>query len=352
MRSTSMPIHFKVFFFFLVSVELASFEGSISYDKSVADSAWSFLPGNTESFDYSSSSDMEFFVGHNNLGIKIAEESYRLDLEREFHPKKLKLNAKSHSAEIFYFDVLSNSFFSVEFKQQIADPQIINCYTFYDYTPNFLDLEGPSLDIGTCADADINISNTKPKYNFLGDSLIWLAAENQSMKFKFTSSSELSFLNKYSVFLQFTENKFNWVSPIEEIKDGFIANLEINNKKVSDYVNETIAALPQRDDWITVVAGASIYKSFPITNYFSIFYEPTLIVVEQIDYKPLNQPHRYNLSIQSGIKYNYNNFLASFYGTFYLNNLYGFEHIGFNQRSERHFNYKYGSLGISLTYKF
>ena len=340
----------KVFFPLLVSIELASFEGSISYDKSIADSAWSFLPSNTQSFDYSSSSDMELFVAHNNLGIKIAEESYRLDLERQFQPKRLKLNAKSNSVEIFFFDIYR--VFSVEFKQQIADPQIINCYTFYDYTSNFLDTEGPSIDIGTCAGAQINISNTKPKYNFLGDSLIWLAAENQSMKFKFASTSELSLLSEYSVFLQFTENKFNWVSPIEEIKDGFIADLEINNKKVSDYVNKTIDALPQREDWITVVAGASIYKSFPITNHFSIFYEPTLILIEQIDYKPLNQLNRYNLNIRSGINYNYNNFFASFYGILYLNNLYGFEHIGFNQRSERHFNYKYGSLGISLTYEF
>ena len=39
-------------------------------------------------------------------------------------------------------------------------------------------------------------------------------------------------------------------------------------------------------------------------------------------------------------------------GEFYQNNLYGFEHISFNQRSEHHFDSNFGSLGVQLKYTF
>jgi|TARA_B110000285_G_scaffold226333_1_gene285928 hypothetical protein len=324
----------------ILPLYLNAFNGHVGFNKNITDVEWNFLPNTNSSFKYSESADAEFFIYHKNYGLKFNSSSFNLDLERSIHPKELELNAESNEVEFFYIKEDQTSSYSLAFKEQVADPQIIDCYTF------------SSLTIGTCADAQITLSNSKPKYNFLGDSLLWIAGENKSIRSSFIKATNNSLVDEYSFFLELTENQFNWISPIEEITTGFVANLSFNGSRIGDLVTGTIVTLPQRDKWLTVVGGFSINKSIPIVNNFFFFYEPTLVLVKQIDYRNINDIPTYNLKIISGINYNYLNFDISLFATYYHKNLYGFEHIAFNQRSEHHYDSNYGSIGISGYYKF
>lgn len=65
----------------------------------------------------------------------------------------------------------------------------------------------------------------------------------------------------------------------------------------------------------------------------------------------LDQP-KYNVKLETGIVLNVNNFDLKLSGTIYQNNLYGFNDITFNQKTEHHFNSNFGSINIELKYLF
>ena len=327
-----------VFIFF--TFNLFSFEGYVAIKKDITDVSWDFLPTTNSSFNYSESINKELFVAQNNFGIKLSNSTFNLDLERSTYPKKLALNAESETLELFYLNDEATFAYSVSFKEQVADPQVINCYTF------------DSLTIGSCEEASLNISNSKAKYDSLGNALISIDGRNKSLKFNITTISNLNLIDEYSFFLEITENNFNWISPVEEITSGFIANLTYRGRRIGDLIDDTLDILPQRDSWNTVVAGLDLKKSINISKNLSFFIDPSLVLVEQLDYRNINKLIKYNFKLKSGLVINYDKLEASFYGTYYHNNLYGFEHISFNQRSEHHFNSNYGSLGVSINYNF
>jgi hypothetical protein len=317
-----------------------SLQGYVSIDKNITDVSWNFIPINNTSFSYSETLATELFLYNNKFGIKINQTNFSLDLERSIEPKKLELDANSKSLEIFIINNDSSSAYSFSLIEQLADPQVIDCYTF------------GSLTIGTCEDATLTITNIKPEYKFLGESLIWIDGKNIGTSFNIYKASNNIFFNEYSIYLQLIENKFNWVSPVEEIKTGFIANLNYNGQRIADLIKQTTDILPQREKWITVVTGITFKNSIFLTKNISFFYEPTFIFVKQLDYQEINNLQKYNIRLISGMSYDYLDLKLSFYGTYYKNNLYGFEHISFNQRSEPHYSKDFGSLGFSVTYKF
>ena len=335
----------KIFILLIISLctitfHLSALNEYLDVNKSVTDVSWDFLPKTTSSFRYSETSHSELFIFHENFGFKINESNFNLDLERSSQPKELQLDAKSQLLELFYINDEGTSAYSLTVKEQNADPQSIDCYSF------------SSLVIGSCPEADLTITNNRPKYESLNGALLIIDGKNQSLKFNFTKALETIFTDEYSLFLEVTRNNFNWISPVEEITTGFIGNLNWNGRKIGDLISETLNILPQRDNWYTSVAGLTFKRSFQISKNFTFFYEPTLILVKQIDYKNINKIPNSNLNFKSGINYSLAYLDFTFYGTFYYRNLYGFEHISFNQRSEHHFDTNYGLLGISLKYSF
>jgi len=335
----------KIFISLIISLcifpsNVSALNGYLDVNKSVTDVSWDFLPKTTSSFRYSETSHNELFIFHENFGFKFNESNFNLDLERSSQPKELQLDAKSQLLELFYINDEGTSAYSLSIKEQKADPQSIGCYAF------------SSLVIGSCPEAYLTITNNKPKYANLDGALLIIDGKNQSLKFNFTKALETLFTDEYSLFLEFTENNFNWISPVEEITTGFIANINWNGRKIGDIISETINILPQRDNWYTSVAGLTFKRSFQISKNITFFYEPTLIFVNQIDYKKINKIPKSNLKLKSGINYNLTDLDFTFYGSFYYRNLYGFEHISFNQRSEHHFDNNYGLLGLSVKYSF
>ncbi len=324
----------------LASYDLQAINGYISLDKNITDVSWSFLPETNTSFKYSESSSNKFLIYHKRFGVKLDQSVFNLDLERSIQPKVLNLNANSNSIELFNISDDLTSTYSLTFKTQSSDPQKINCYTF------------STLTVGSCSDARFNVTNNKPKYDILGDSLLSITGANKSLRIQNIKAVNTLFIDEFSLYLEVTENSFNWISPIEEITTGFIGNLTFSGQRVGDLIASTIKILPQREEWYTTVAGFSFKKSFNVTAQLAFFYNPTVILVKQIDYLNINKIPKYNINLKAGLEYSFKNIDLLIYGSYYQKNLYGFEHIAFNQRSEHHFDSDYGAIGATVTYSF
>ena len=319
---------------------ILSIDGYIQTSKSITDNNWGFIPDIVSSFDYSETSINEVLFIKNNLGLKYKQSNFTLDLVRPIHPKSINLTADSKLIETIL--ILNNSSsISISYKEQIADTQSINCYTF------------SSLTIGFCDEAQIKITNSKDKYKQLnGNMLMLLDGKNEELKFSYTKAVGLLFLDEYFIYFAVSENKFDWLSPIEELTTGFISNLGYGGSTIGELVTNEIKRLPQRDAWLFYKLGFNLSKRIPIFNHFDIFYEADVVFVESDDYITYQNINNHNIKINSGVNIHNNNFELLIFGTLYKNNLFGYEDISFNQRSEHHFSSNYGSLNMSIKYKF
>ena len=315
-------------------------DGYIKTSKSITDNDWGFIPDIVSSFDYSETSINEILIVKNNLGLKYRQSSFTLDLVRSSEPKSINLTADSKLLETIL--ILNNtSTISLSYKEQVADTQSINCYTF------------SSLTIGFCDEAYITITNSKDKYKPLDNNMIMLIdGKNEELKLSFTKAADLLLVDEYFIYFAVSKNKFDWLSPIEELTSGFISNLSYSGSTIGQLVTNEIKKLPQRDDWLFYKLGFNVSKRIPIFNHFDIFYEADLVLVESSDYRTYQNINNHNIKINSGVNIHNNNFELLIFGTLYKNNLFGYEDISFNQRSEHHFSSNYGSLNMSIKYKF
>ena len=319
---------------------ILSIDGYIQTSKSITDNDWGFIPNIVSSFDYSETSINEVLFIKNNLGLKYKQSNFTLDLVRPIHPKNVNLTADSRLIETIL--ILNNSSaISLSYKEQIADTQSINCYTF------------SSLTIGFCDEAKITITNSKDKYKRLDDNMLMLLdGKNEELKLSYTKAVGLSLVDEYFIYFAVSKNKFDWLSPIEELTSGFISNLSYSGSTIGQLVGNEIKRLPQRDAWLFYKLGFNVSNRIPIFNHFDIFYEADLVLVESSDYRAYQNINNHNIKINSGVNIHNNNFELLLFGTLYKNNLFGYEDISFNQRSEHHFSSNYGSLNMSFKYKF
>ena len=314
-------------------------DGYIQTSKSITDKDWEFIPEVINSFEYSEKSSNEIFITNNKFGINYKESNFILDLERSVHPKKVSLTANSHEVEIFY--ILNNArAFSLSFKEQKADRQIFECYTL------------STLTIGNCSDAKISIFNSKDKYKDLNGSLMLIDGKNNEIQFKIISAVNSILVDEYYIYTGASENKFYWLSPLEELNKGFISSLTFNGKKLGDIVNSQLNILPQKDDFILLKLGLNLSNNININEFTNFFYDVDFVYIDTKNYKEVNKLVNYNLRTNLGFKFDFKKLSLSFYGTIYKNNLFGYEDISFNQRSEHHFKSKYGSINTSIKYKF
>ena len=299
------------------------------------------MPTVNNSFDYSETSLNEIFLYQDNFGLKYRASNFELDLIRLVQPKNISLTADSKYTEIFYvYD--DDRAVSISFKDQKADTQKIDCYTF------------SSLTIGYCNEAMITISNTKDRYKPLNnETLMLIDAMNEEFQFKYYKTSEFILFDQYILYAGVSKNKFNWLSPIEELTTGFISNLTFKGSTIGELVSNEIQRLPQRDEFFLYKLGVNYTKTINVYSFIDFFYDVDLLFVETKEYIPVSNINNYNIKLKTGLSLNFNESLAmTISGSLYKNNLYGFEDISFNQRSEHHFAKSYGTIDASLKYLF
>ena len=334
----------NIFVISIICSNLFAVDGYINIGKTQTEKSWDFMPKITNSFKSSDTSYAEIFMYSENIGIKLKSSEFFLGLERQTFPKKLNLNAYTNDIEFFYLNDNQSKSISLSFSEQSADDQYIDCYNF------------SNIVIGSCAEARLNIINKKEKYNSLNETnIIKISGENESVKLNFNSIKGFNYLYEYNLFIEFVTNNFNWLTPVEEIslnKGSFLYNLNFRGDKLGNIIDNSLSILPQKNNWNSIVIGASTKSYFNLFNSIYLFIEPTVIFVEQDGYSQISEIPEYNLKVKSGFVYALDKIQISFFGEYFKNNLYGFEHISFNQRSEHHFNSNFGSLGIELKYIF
>ena len=327
----------------IFSINIYSLSGHITFDQSMTEKDWDFMPSINNSFKSSESTYSEIYLSSSNFGLKATVTDFFLRLDRTSHPKILDLNAESNEIEFSYLFDNQNKKFSIALGRQESDDQFVECYTF------------SSITIGFCEDARLSISNNKEKYTPLNNSnILLLSGENNSIKLNFNSIKGLFNLYEYNLFFEYVENDFNWLTPVEEIIliKGFLYNLSYKGQKLGNIIENSLSILPQRESWNTYIIGLSTTTYYNIFNNLYFLIEPTLIFVEQNEYSQISDINKNNFKLKSGLVFATENIQISLYGEFYQNNLYGFEHISFNQRSEHHFDSNFGTLGVQLKYTF
>ena len=253
----------------------------------------------------------------------------------------MSLNVNSEIYE-FFFITGDYHAYSISYKKQAADTQRIKCYSFL------------SLTIGSCDDAFLNISSTLDKYDRLNDDEIMVIdGKNEEFRFNSIYALDTTYIDELVVYIGQSRNKFNWLSPIEELTTGFISTLSFSNSTIGELVGSELERMPQRDSFLLSKIGAQIYNETAINKSISYFYDLDFIYLKSKDYMVYKNIKNNNMKLTTGLIFNITNSLKfSVSGTFYKHNLFGFEDVSFNQRSEHHFDRKFGSLDVNLRYSF
>ena len=110
-------------------------------------------------------------------------------------------------------------------------------------------------------------------------------ANNEEFQFKYYQASKSIFLDEYILYIGISENKFDWLSPIEELTSGFISNLKFKGSRVGDLVANEIQRLPQRNQFLLYKLGINLTKEVNVYSFIDFFYGIDLLIIETKDYK-------------------------------------------------------------------
>lgn len=186
----------------------------------------------------------------------------------------------------------------------------------------------------------------------MNGSIFLLDGKNTSIEFSFYKALNFKLVDEVKLFINGTKNEFDWLSPVEEITSGFLYNLTYQGDKLGNIIENILLNMPQRDDWNTYIFGIDLKKDIFLKNNLIFFNEFSFLSIKQSNYRNISNIPNNNMSLTSGLELSYKDLIVKLFGKIYENNLYGFEQIAFNQRSEHHFDNNYGSIGISIRYNF
>lgn len=319
---------------------LSANSGYLKFNNSEANKDWSFLPEIPSSFDTSSDTNYEFFFVKREFGLLVARSEFELNVARASEPKKVTLSAEKNKYEVFYF-LSPQSALSLAIKDQVADRQFIDCYSF------------GSMVIGTCDSSDLIISNSNPQYSDLNGSILLIDGSNESMALTYNFALDTSLADEIGLGLEQTKNQYFWITPLEGITSSFILNLNVGGSSLGSAIETTLKSLPQRTSWTTNQINMTIKKEFKLAyDPFSFFYEISALYIDHGDYESATSLPNSNFKLTSGIKFKYDALDFAIYGNFFQNNLLGFEPIAVNQRTENYFTQNFGSIGFEIKYNF
>jgi len=319
---------------------LSANSGYLKFNNSEANKDWSFLPEIPSSFDTSSDTNYEFFFVKREFGLLVARSEFELNVARASEPKKVTLSAEKNKYEVFYF-LSPQSALSLAIKDQVADRQFIDCYSF------------GSMVIGTCDSSDLIISNSNPQYSDLNGSILLIDGSNESMALTYNFALDTSLADEIGLGLEQTKNQYFWITPLEGITSSFILNLNVGGSSLGSAIETTLKSLPQRTSWTTNQINMTIKKEFKLAyDPFSFFYEISALYIDHGDYESATSLPNSNFKLTSGIKLKYDALDFAIYGNFFQNNLLGFEPIAVNQRTENYFTQNFGSIGFEIKYNF
>ena len=303
------------------------------------ESSWDFLPEVPSSFKDTTSNSYGIKSKISKLKVEIENSEIDLNLKRSREPIDVSLAAEKTSLKINYLINPSLNIYFANSKTD-AEKQKFNCYDFN------------GLVIGTCPIAGLNISSSNPKYDELGDNLIQITGKTESRMLGFHRNITNNFIDMVDISFQQTKHNFNWLTPIEDISSSIILDIEIGNSTLGNEINNVLQSLPQRSMWKTNQLNLGIQRTLKIKKGFTIVPSLDIKILDYKDYKNINDIPNSNFRFSLSFNYIYKNIGISLFGDYYHNNLLGFEHITFTQRTEKYFEDPYGEIGLKLTLNF
>ena len=322
-------------FILCAPISLGDSNTYIKFNQKFMNEDWSFLPEVPSSFKKNSYKEAEINFVYENFQINFKTSEINLELERDTEPKEASLFADKDEFMLGYY-LDEESFLYLKTSKQDAETQKFNCYQFSSYI------------IGSCSTANLQINSTNEKYDVLEDNIIAIAGRTKSNGLGYQRNYDSFWIqNSYIEFLKTTYN-YEWLSPLEDIKSPLLLNFDIGGIKLGDALSDALARLPQRDQWQTNQLNIGFKQKFSTIYDLNLFAEYDFTFFKFKDYLEYKKTPDYNFKLRLGVEFIQENFVLSFYGDLYKNNLIGFEPITFNQRTEHYFDKPYGELGISI----
>jgi hypothetical protein len=323
---------------FLMALSLAA-NNFISFDQKFMNADWNFLPNVPASFDENNSNEVELGLTLKNIKTTLYTNKKELMLQRSVEPKDVSLSSVKDGIELGYI-FQNEDYIYILSSTQNADQQLFNCYEFNTFI------------VGSCDSANLQISSVNPKYDSLGENIVSIDASTKSYGVGYKKYFNNFWIESAVIEFIKTSYKYNWLSPLEDIKSPFLLNLRIDGIALDDALNNTLQRFPQREEWNTLLLNLGLKQKFISIYNFNLITETNLVLLQFSDYREYKNTPEYNFKLRAGIEFYTQNLSLLLYGDAYLNNLIGFEPITFNQRTEHYFDKPYGELGLKFQFKF
>ena len=330
---------FKYSFLFLLSLSVNANDNFISFDQKFMDADWNFLPDVPPAFNENNSKKIELGIKFKNIKTTLYTNKIDLTLQRLSEPKNISLFTNKNGFDLGY--VLKNEdYLYLLASKQSADSQLFNCYEFSTFI------------LGSCDTANLQVSSVNPKYESLGDNIVSINASTKSHGIGYEKYFNNFWVESTAIEFIKTSYKYNWLSPLEDIRSPFLLNLIIEGVTFGDALNNTLERFPQRNEWESLQLKLRIKQKFVLIDSFNFIAEYDLVLLEFSDYREYKDTPEFNFRLRAGIEFYSGSINLLLYGDAYVNNLIGFEPITFNQRTEHYFDKPYGELGFKFLLKF
>lgn len=326
-------------FFLLVCLQMNANEHYLKIETKLMKSSWDFLPEIPSSFKEKDSITFEGRYNFKNFFIQGYFSDFNLNLERNSEPKMVELDAEKKSITFGYI-YNENHTFSFSSSRQTANNQFFNCITF------------ASTTLGSCNQANFQVSSTKPKYDQLNDNVIKISGFNSIKSINYKRQFKGSWINSISFGLEQTKYNYDWMTPLEDITSPLFLNINLNGNSLGNILESGFKALPQRTPWYSNQLSFQVTQSFNLNKNLNLISELDIVAIDLKDYEEYELKPKTNLKLRVGLEREFKYINLLLFADYYKNNLIGFESITFNRRTESYFDKPYGELGLSLKVKF
>lgn len=301
-------------------------------------SGWNFLPKMPDAFKNFQNKELYVDLKIKKYKLIFQKNNFSGNGTRETYPKEINSYIDINGYGISYDFNDKNNFFYL-YEKSIVEPEIFSCY------------QKGNLVIGGCDEADLKITSSLSKYDNLGDSILSIEGGAEMHTLGISLKDIIPYFNEATISYSIQKNKFDWLTPFEEIRSPVILNAEINGQTVGDLINEMLIDLPQRELWETHIYSVKFTKDYNL-KYFDFFYELNSTKGNRKNFTKFIDRNNFNHTLTVGISKKLNNFQFKFMSNFYTNFLLWKRDELYNRRSSRYFDEKYGDLKLELLYSF
>ena len=245
------------FLFFLAFAE--DHKVNIKLSNTELKSSWNFLPEMPDAFKDFQNKELYVDLKINKYKLIFKKNNFSGRGTRNAYPKEINSNIDIDGYGISYDFNDKNNFFYL-YEKSIVQEEIFSCY------------QKANLVIGGCDESDLKITSSLPKYESLGESILSIEGGAEMHTLGISFKDIFPYFNQATISYSVQKNKFDWLTPFEEIRSPVILNAEINGQTVGDLINEMLNDLPQREPWETHIYSIKFTKDYNL-KYFDFFYE-------------------------------------------------------------------------------